>query len=129
MTKVAEPTARCKTAPDHVALERDFNAIDLEGHPTDAFEEGMAALRVRPAPLKFRISEACADPHLLRAGGDPELRDGRTVFGRIVIFVAEPALRHRAQSFRVRAGASSRQFLQRLLVKFVGLAIQNVPVG
>jgi Protein of unknown function (DUF4238) len=44
-----------KTAPDNVALERDFNTIDLEGHPPDAFEKAMASVESDIGPALTRI--------------------------------------------------------------------------
>jgi hypothetical protein len=48
---------RFKTAPDNVALERDFNTIDLEGHPPDAFEKAMASVESEIGPALTRIVE------------------------------------------------------------------------
>jgi hypothetical protein len=47
-----------RTAPDNVALEKDFNTIDLEGHPPDAFEKVLASVESDIAPALVRIVEA-----------------------------------------------------------------------
>jgi Protein of unknown function (DUF4238) len=47
-----------RNAPDNVALEKDFNAIDLEGHPPDAFEQAMASVESEIGPALSRIVEA-----------------------------------------------------------------------
>ena len=44
-----------KTAADNVALERDFNTIDLEGHSPDAFEKAMACVESDIGPALTRI--------------------------------------------------------------------------
>jgi hypothetical protein len=44
-----------RTAPDNVALERDFNTIDLEGHAPDAFETAMASVESEIGPALTRI--------------------------------------------------------------------------
>ena len=49
---------RFKTAPDNVALERDFNTIDVEGHPPDAFEKAMASVESEIGPALSRIVDA-----------------------------------------------------------------------
>src|SRR5260221_12979809 len=49
---------RFKTAPDNVALERDFNTIDLEGHPPDAFETAMASVESDIGPPLSRLVDA-----------------------------------------------------------------------
>jgi hypothetical protein len=46
------------TAPDDVALERDFNTINLEGHAPDAFEAAMAAVESEIGPALKRIIES-----------------------------------------------------------------------
>lgn len=47
-----------KTAPENVALERDFNTIDLDGHEPDAFEKSLASVESEIGPALLRISEA-----------------------------------------------------------------------
>ncbi len=49
---------RFKTAPDNIALERDFNTIDVEGHPPDAFEKAMASVESEIGPALCRIVDA-----------------------------------------------------------------------
>jgi len=39
-------------------LERDFNTIDLEGHPPDAFEQAMASVESDIGSALTRINEA-----------------------------------------------------------------------
>jgi hypothetical protein len=38
-----------------IAVQRDFNTIDIEGHPPDAFEQGMAKFENELAPALERI--------------------------------------------------------------------------
>ena len=47
-----------QTAPEKVALEKDFNTIDLEGHAPDAFEQAMASVESDIGPALTRIIEA-----------------------------------------------------------------------
>jgi Protein of unknown function (DUF4238) len=49
---------RFNTAPDNVALERDFNTIDLERHSPDAFEKAMASVESDIGPALSRIRQA-----------------------------------------------------------------------
>jgi hypothetical protein len=50
--------AKCfRTAPDNVALQKDFNTIDLKGHPPDAFEKALAAVESEIGPALMRIIE------------------------------------------------------------------------
>jgi hypothetical protein len=49
---------RFRTAPANVALERDFNTVDLEGHAPDAFEKAMASVESDIGPALTRIAEA-----------------------------------------------------------------------
>jgi hypothetical protein len=44
-----------RTSPDNVALEKDFNTIDLEGHAPDAFENAMASVESDIGPALRRI--------------------------------------------------------------------------
>ena len=44
-----------RTAPDNVALEKDFNTIDLEGQPPDAFEKALAEVESDIGPALARI--------------------------------------------------------------------------
>jgi hypothetical protein len=46
-----------KTAPENVALEKDFNTIDIEGHEPDAFEKAMATIESDIGPALLRIAE------------------------------------------------------------------------
>lgn len=47
---------RCfRTSPDNVALEKDFNTIDLEGHELDAFENAIASVESDIGPALQRI--------------------------------------------------------------------------
>src|SRR5689334_24429157 len=39
----------------NVATERDFNRVDIEGHPPDAFEQGIAKFEGELAPALVRI--------------------------------------------------------------------------
>src|SRR5713101_1518336 len=51
--------AECfRAPPDKVALETDFNLIDLEGHPPDAFEQAMGNVESEIGPALVRIVEA-----------------------------------------------------------------------
>ena len=47
-----------RTATDNVALEKDFNTIDLEGHPPDAFEKALAEVESEIAPALVRIIDS-----------------------------------------------------------------------
>src|ERR1700681_4973592 len=47
-----------RTAPDNVALEKDFNTIDLDGHPPDAFEQALAEVESEIGPALLRIVDA-----------------------------------------------------------------------
>ena len=47
-----------QTAPENVALEKDFNSIDLEGHAPDVFEQAMASVESDIGPALTRIIEA-----------------------------------------------------------------------
>ncbi len=42
----------------NVATERDFNRVDIEGHPPDAFEQGIAKFEGELAPALVRILES-----------------------------------------------------------------------
>jgi hypothetical protein len=44
-----------RPAPDNVALQTDFNTIDLEGHEPDAFENAMASVESDIGPALVRI--------------------------------------------------------------------------
>jgi hypothetical protein len=46
-----------RTSTDNVALEKDFNTIDLEGHEPDAFEKAMASVENEIGPALTRIIE------------------------------------------------------------------------
>lgn len=51
--------AKCfRVAPDKAALEMDFNTINLEGHPADAFEQALASVESDIAPALVRIAES-----------------------------------------------------------------------
>ena len=47
-----------RPAPDNVALQMDFNTIDLEGHKPDAFENAMACVESDIGPALVRIVAA-----------------------------------------------------------------------
>jgi hypothetical protein len=48
--------AKCfRVPPDKVALETDFNTINLEGHPPDAFEQALASVESAIGPALARI--------------------------------------------------------------------------
>ncbi len=50
--------AKCfRVPPDKVALETDFNTINLEGHPPDAFEQALASVESDIGPALARIVE------------------------------------------------------------------------
>src|SRR6476620_3391639 len=49
---------RFRTAPANVALERDFNTVDSEGHAPDAFEKAMASVESDIGPALTRLAEA-----------------------------------------------------------------------
>jgi ASC-1-like (ASCH) protein len=44
-----------RTSPDNVALEKDFNTINLKGHAPDAFENAMASVESDIGPALTRI--------------------------------------------------------------------------
>jgi hypothetical protein len=44
-----------RPAPDNVALQTDFNTIDLDGHEPDAFERAMASVESDIGPALVRI--------------------------------------------------------------------------
>jgi hypothetical protein len=44
-----------RTSPNNVALEKDFNTIDLDGHEPDAFENAMASVESEIGPALTRI--------------------------------------------------------------------------
>jgi Protein of unknown function (DUF4238) len=47
-----------RAAPDNIALQTDFNTIDLEGHTPDAFENAMASVESDIGPALVRIVAA-----------------------------------------------------------------------
>lgn len=47
-----------KTAPENVALEKDFNTIDIDGHEPDEFEKALAEVESDIGPALTRIVEA-----------------------------------------------------------------------
>src|SRR4051794_29866502 len=47
-----------ETATENVAVETDFNRVEIEGHPPDAFEKGMARFEAEAAPALERIIAA-----------------------------------------------------------------------
>ena len=47
------------TAIENIGLERDFNRIEVEGHPPDAFEAGIAAYESELAPALERTVSSC----------------------------------------------------------------------
>ncbi len=50
--------AKCfRVPPDKAALETDFNTINLEGHPPDAFEQALASVESDIGPALVRIVE------------------------------------------------------------------------
>jgi len=49
-----------QTATENIALERDFNRVDVEGHPSDALEAGLAAFEGQLAPALERTRDAAA---------------------------------------------------------------------
>jgi hypothetical protein len=44
-----------RPAPENVALQTDFNTIDLEGHKPDAFENAMSSVESDIGPALVRI--------------------------------------------------------------------------
>jgi hypothetical protein len=81
-----------RTAPNNVALQTDFNTIDLEGHEPDAFENAMSGV------------ESDIGPALVRIGAARSLNneDDRTLLLNLIglLHVRNPRLRERFRDFR-----------------------------
>ena len=81
-----------KTAPGNVALERDFNTIDLEGHEPDAFEKALSEVESDIGPALLRIVEAKS----LKDECDKELLLSLIA----LLHVRNPRFRERQRGFR-----------------------------
>ncbi|HMJ41342.1 MAG TPA: DUF4238 domain-containing protein [Pseudolabrys sp.] len=85
---------RFVTASENVALERDFNTIDLDGHPPDAFENAMAS-------VESEISSAVA--HIVETKPLASENDRTLLLNLIgLLHVRNPRLREITRSFRER---------------------------
>jgi Protein of unknown function (DUF4238) len=83
-----------QTAPDNVALQKDLNTIDLEGHAPDAFELAMASVESEIGPALTRIVAA-------RSLANEE---DRTLLLNLIglLHIRNPRLRERFRDFRER---------------------------
>jgi hypothetical protein len=82
------------TAPDNVALQTDFNTIDLEGHPPDAFELAMASVESDIGPALTRIIAAQSLAN----------QEDKTLLLNLIglLHIRNPRLRERFRNFRER---------------------------
>ncbi len=83
-----------RPAPDNVALQTDFNTIDLEGHKPDAFENAMASVESDIGPALVRIVEAKSLKN----------EEDRTLLLNLIglLHIRNPRLRERFRGFRER---------------------------
>ena len=83
-----------RPAPDNVALQTDFNTINLEGHEPDAFEKAMASVESDIGPALVRIIAAKS----LANQGD------RTFLLNLIglLHIRNPRQRERSRGFRDR---------------------------
>jgi Protein of unknown function (DUF4238) len=85
-----------KTAPDNVALQTDFNTIDVEGHAPDAFENAMASVESDIGPALTRI---------IAAKNLDNEEDKALLLNLIgLLHIRNPRLRERFRNFRERVG-------------------------
>jgi hypothetical protein len=83
-----------RPSPDNLALQTDFNTIDLEGHEPDAFENAMASVESDIGPALVRIVAAKS----LRNEEDRILL--LNLIG--LLHIHNPRLRERVRGFRDR---------------------------
>jgi Protein of unknown function (DUF4238) len=87
-----------RPAPDNVALQTDFNTIDLERHKPDAFENAMASV------------ESDIGPALVRIVAEKSLRneEDRTLLLNLIglLHIRNPRLRERFRDLRERIAKS-----------------------
>lgn len=85
-----------RPAPDNVALQTDFNTIDLEGHKPDAFENAMASVESHIGPALVRIVAAKSLKN----------EDDRIFLLNLIglLHIRNPRLRERFRGFRDRVG-------------------------
>jgi len=83
-----------RPAPDNVALQTDFNTIDLEGHKPDAFENAMAGVESDIGPALVRIVAAKSLKN----------EEDRTLLLNLIglLHIRNPRLRERFRGFRER---------------------------
>jgi hypothetical protein len=83
-----------RPAPDNVALQTDFNTIDLEGHKPDAFENAMAGVESDIGPALIRIVAAKSLKN----------EEDRTLLLNLIglLHIRNPRLRERFRGFRER---------------------------
>jgi hypothetical protein len=83
-----------RPAPDNVALQTDFNTIDLEGHKPDAFENAMAGVESDIGPALVRIVETKSLKN----------EDDRTLLLNLIglLHIRNPRQRERSRDFRDR---------------------------
>jgi hypothetical protein len=83
-----------RTSPDNVALQTDFNTVDLEGHEPDAFELAMASVESDIGPALVRIMAARSLAN----------KEDRILLLNLVglLHIRNPRLRERFRQFRDR---------------------------
>jgi hypothetical protein len=93
-----------RTSPDNVALEKDFNTIDLEGHAPDAFENALASVEsdIGPALTRIIVQQSLDDEndaaYLLNLVGLLYVRNPRfrrtkqSLYGGVLKMLIEEAL-------------------------------------
>lgn len=83
-----------RPAPDNVALQTDFNTIDLEGHEPDAFESAMASVESDIGPALVRIIAAKSLAN----------QEDKTLLLNLIglLHIRNPRLRERFRDFRER---------------------------
>jgi hypothetical protein len=83
-----------RTSPENIALQNDFNTIDLEGHKPDAFELAMASVEsdIGPALIRIMVAKSLAN------------EDDRTLLLNLIglLHIRNPRLRERFRQFRDR---------------------------
>ncbi len=83
-----------RTSPENVALQTDFNTIDLEGHEPDAFEKAMSGVESDIGPALVRIIAARS----LKNDEDKILL--LNLVG--LLHIRNPRLREQSRNFRER---------------------------
>jgi uncharacterized protein DUF4238 len=83
-----------RTSPENIALQTDFNTIDLEGHEPDAFEKAMSGVESDIGPALVRIIAARS----LKNDED------KTLLLNLVglLHIRNPRLREQSRNFRER---------------------------